>query len=87
MFLRQARRVQSNIEVTSTITTDNISTAGIPVIDYIEVVDEQDDLKLASVSQMANFKVIYVRPKCTFYRLAQPNITHFWRFAQFCETL
>ena len=44
---KEGDEVQSSVEVTSTITTDNISTAGIPVIDYSEVVDEQDHLQFS----------------------------------------
>ena len=51
---KEGDEVQSNIEVTSTITTDNISTAGMPVVDYSEVVDEPFAI-IASVSQNAKF--------------------------------
>ena len=44
---KESDEVHSNVEVTSTITTDNISTAGMPVVDYSKVVDEQDHLQFS----------------------------------------
>ena len=44
---KEGDEVQSNIEVTSTITTDKINTAGMPVVDYSEVVDEPFAISLS----------------------------------------
>ena len=51
---KEGDEVQSNIEVTSTITTDNINTAGMPVMDYSEVVDEPFAISLSVTN--AKFK-------------------------------
>ena len=49
---KEGDEVQSNIEVTSTITTDNISTAGMPVMDYSEVVDEPFAISLSVTNSL-----------------------------------
>ena len=65
---KEGDEVQSNIEVTSTITTGNISTAGMPVMDYSEVVDEPFAISLSVTN--AKFKKNY------YVRLFYSHISH-----------
>ena len=56
---KEGDEVQSSIEVTSTITTKNISTAGMPVMDYSEVVDEPFAISLSVTNAKYYVRLFY----------------------------